>query len=204
MAKHSWIAALLPLALWATPALASETPGSLFLVEVSTGLSEPAAQRGDVGLSYGLTTGFTWKLVRLPLRFHVLGTLVGRNATTRGSVGGLEFDSERQDVDLYGSLRIALPIVGGLRVYGEGGMGMRWSAQTLHRQGVLGSLDAASTTPIAVGAVGVQYRVMDALSLGLRGEVVGATDDDDVLAAIAANGYETDRYSVLAQVGFHF
>ena len=45
---------------------------------------------------------------------------------------------------------------------------------------------------------------MDALSLGLRGEVVGATDDDDVLAAIAANGYETDRYSVLAQVGFHF
>lgn len=203
MGIHRGFLALLPAVLLAGPATAAHASGSVFLVEVSTGLSEPVAAHGDVGLTYGLTSGFTWKFVRLPLRFHLLGNLVGRNARSVGSLRGLDVTSERQDVDLYGSFRVALPIVGGLRVYGEGGLGVRWSAQTLHREG-LAALDAGATTPIAVGALGLQYRVMDALSLGLRGEVVGATATDDVLAAITGQTYDAERLSLLAQVGFHF
>jgi hypothetical protein len=195
--------ALLPALALAGPATAAHAAGSLFLVEVSTGLSEPTASRGDIGLTYGLTTGLTWKLTNFPLRFHLLGTLVGRNAHTSGRIGDLLTTSERQDVDLYGSLRLALPIVGGLRVYGEGGLGVRWSAQTLNRAG-LAALDASASTPIAVGAVGVQYRLMEALSLGLRGEVVGATSHDDVFSAITGDGYDAERLSLLVQLGFHF
>lgn len=203
MGLRRWLLALLPAAVLAGPATAAQAAGSLFMVEVSTGLSEPVASRGDVGLTYGLTTGFTWKLVALPLRFHLLGNLVGRNAHGNGSLRGIEVSSERQDVDLYGSLRIALPLVGGLRVYGEGGLGVRWSAQTLHRPG-LDALDARASVPIAVGALGVQYRLMEALSVGLRGEVVGATETDDVLAALADRDYDAERLSLLVQLGFHF
>jgi len=204
MVTSRWLLSSLVAASFAATVSPAHAAGSLFLVEISTGLSEPTHASGDVGLSYGLTTGITWKLVRLPIRFHLLGTITGRSAHGSGLSHGLAFSSERQDVDLYGSLRLGLPIVGGLRIYGEGGVGARWSAQSIQRGGGLGGIDASASTPIVVGAVGLDYRVMEALSFGLRGEVTGTTRGDDVLGAITGEGYEAKRFSLLAQVGFHF
>lgn len=186
----------------AAPA-AARADGTFFLLELSTGLSEPVAAGGDFGLSYGVTTGLTWKLAALPFRFHLLGTLAGRNAHASSTLRGLDVSSDRQDVDLYGSFRLGVPIGGSLRIYGEGGVGARWSAETIQREG-LSAIEASTSTPIVVGAVGLQFRLAESLSLGLRGELTSVTSGGDVTAAIIGGDYEDTRLSALAQVGFHF
>jgi hypothetical protein len=182
----------------------AEAKGTHFLLELNTGLGESAYEQGAVGLAYGASFGFTWKITGVPLRFALLGTIASRNAEVSGSYSGIEYASDRRDLDVYVAQRIGIPIVGMLRFYGEAGLGNRIRTQTLRRGGDLPSLNAASNELLVVLAAGLQARLTENFSIGLRGELTPRTSDPD-LAVVAAHRTPTSsRTAVLAQLGVHF
>jgi hypothetical protein len=186
-----------------TPSKAAQR-GSFFLLELSTGLSEPAYDSGSPAIAYSLTGGVTFKLKALPLRFHFLGTIAGRNAEAGGERAGLAFSSSRFDFDLYGAHRIAVPVFGSLRLYGELGLGHRWTSADLRRGGELEDLRERRGGLLVVIAAGAQLRLTQNLSAGIRGELTPTAGDYDVVAAASGLAPTTNRAALMLQLGLHF
>ncbi len=194
------LAAFLSTGLFAASAHAE---GTYFLVELNTGVGESAYSTGSVGLNYGLSLGTSFKLKALPLRWYVLASLVGRNASTSGTHGGVPYVAERVDLDLYGALRTVLPIWRMLRIYAEVGAGNRFLFNTIRRGDDLGTIDGRDHALLFVLALGLQARLTETFSVGLRGEMtpIGRAD----LASHVADVTPTEnRLSAFAQLGIHF
>jgi hypothetical protein len=191
------------LALAFSPARA-EAKGTHFVLELNTGLGESAYEDGDPGLAYGASFGFTWKWTGLPLRFALLGTVASRNTTIAGNYEGLSFSSDRRDLDVYIAPRLVIPIFGRIRVYGEVGLGERIRTETLRLGEDLEPLSATSHETLFIFAAGLQARLSTHFSLGIRGEIVPADPNPDLV--IAATHVEADqmRTALLAQIGVHF
>ena len=185
-----------------TPAQA-RAEGTYFLVELNTGVGESAYTTGNVGLNYGLSLGTSFKFKVLPLRFYLLASLIGRNASTSGTNDGVTFVAERIDLDLYGAVRTVLPIWEMIRIYAEFGAGNRFLFNKIRRGAELGTIDGRDNALLFVIALGVQARLTETFSVGLRGEMtpIGKAD----LASYVANvPPETNRLSAFAQLGIHF
>lgn len=205
MRAGAWFPLLVAVVLAEGAVQAEELKSSYFLVELSSGLAEPAYSHGDLSLSYGLTGGMTFKASNFPVRFYLLTTLIGRNGHADGSASGAVFSSDRHDVDLYWSLRLVFPVIAQFRLYAEGGLGHRWSFVSLRRSNDLPPLEARDSGLVGVLAVGAQYRVMQNLSLGLRAELVPTTADGiDPVSRVTGADLTPNRFTVMAQVGFHF
>jgi hypothetical protein len=177
--------------------------GTYFLVELNTGVGESAYTTGNVGLNYGLSVGTSFKLKALPLRWYVLASLIGRNASTSGTHRGVPYVAERIDLDLYGAIRTVLPVWNVLRVYGEFGAGNRFLFNTIRRGDDLGTVDGRDNALLFVIALGLQARLTETFSVGLRGELtpIGKAD----LASYVADVPPTEnRLSAFAQLGIHF
>jgi hypothetical protein len=185
-------------------AAADEVAPTFFVVELRSGVAQSAYDGGDPGLTYGFATGLTVRAGSSPLRFYLLGNLSARQGSFGGSLGGKPFDASRQDVDAFGSVRLVLPLVDRLRGYAEGGLGWRWSRASLARDGAPGLFDTTSAEPVAVVALGLQYRLTSSLSLGLRGEVAPTLGGRDVLADLTRVDFDLARVSATATLGFHF
>jgi hypothetical protein len=186
----------------AAPAVA-RAEGTHFLVELDTGIGESAYTTGSVGLNYGLSLGTSFKFKALPSRWYVLASLIGRNANTSGTHQGVPYVAERIDLDLYGAVRSVLPIWRMLRVYAEFGAGNRFRFTEVRRGAELGSIDGKDNALLFVIALGVQARLTETFSVGLRGEMtpIGKAD----LAAYVAGVPPTEnRLSAFAQLGIHF
>lgn len=181
----------------------AEAAGTHFVLELTTGLGESAYRDESPGLTAGVAFGTSFKLTFLPVRWYILANVAGRNAYTDGSLGGVDYNLDRRELDLYLSQRLVLPIYGSIRAYGEVGLGQRFTTQTLSRP-ALGSLSETNNTLLLVGALGLQARLHENFSVGLRAEVAPLSGPAD-LAAIAADVYPTpNRVALLAQLGFHF
>lgn len=178
--------------------------GTHFVLELNTGLGESAYEDGGYGLAYGASFGFTWKIVNVPLRFALLGTVAGRNAAISGSYDGLDFASDRRDLDIYAAQRIGIPVWRMIRIYGEAGIGSRIRTETLKLSGDLGTLTSASNELLVVLAVGVQARVSEHFSIGFRGEMTPLSSDPDLAVAAAHLTPTYARMALLAQIGVHF
>lgn len=187
-----------------TVAAADEPTPTFFVVELRSGVAQAASDTGDPGLTYGFATGLTVRAGSSPLRFYLLGNLAARQGSFGGSLAGKPFDASRQDVDAFGSVRLVLPIVERLRGYAEGGLGYRWSRASLARPGAAGLFDTTSAEPIAVVALGLQYRLGPSLSLGLRGEVAPTLGGRDVLGELTRVDFDVARVSATVTLGFHF
>jgi hypothetical protein len=177
--------------------------GTYFLVELNTGVGESAYTTGNVGLNYGLSIGASFKLKVLPLRWYVLASLIGRNASTSGTHGGIPYVAERIDLDLYGALRTVLPVWDVLRVYAELGAGNRFLFNTIRRGADLGTIDGRDNALLFVIAVGLQARLTETFSVGLRGEIA-PIGEADLASHVADVPPETNRLSAFAQLGIHF
>ena len=187
----------------AAPGEARARPsGTFFLVEVSTGITE-SAYAGGPGMSYGVTAGVTLKHRRYPFRFHFLSTLVGRNAVGRGEHRGFAYAADRRDVDLYASHRLVVPIGWRLRLYGEAGVGQRWIDASLRRAS-LGTLSVRDSELLVVLAGGLQARLSERFSIGLRGEVTPLDPAADLIAAATGGVSTQNRVSLSAHLGIHF
>lgn len=176
--------------------------GTYFLVEASTGLSESAYVSGDPGLSYGVSAGVTFRIPSTPLRWYVLGTMVGRNATLSGFRDGSPFSAERRDMDLYLANRWVVPLWGVFRGYFEVGIGQRFFDQRVRRRE--GALSEVSQHLLVVGAIGLQARFSRTFSLGIRGEMTPFSTTPD-LANLALDLESTqNRMATHLQFGVHF
>jgi hypothetical protein len=187
---------------WGAAATA-RAEGTYFLVELNTGVGESAYTTGNVGLNYGLSIGTSFKFKALPLRFYVLASLIGRNASTAGSHEGVPFVAERIDLDLYGAFRTVLPIWSMLRIYAEFGAGNRFIFNSIRRGEELGTVGARDYALLFVIALGLQARLSDHFSVGLRGELtpLGKADLASYVADVAPT---QNRLSAFAQLGIHF
>ncbi|MFO0723675.1 MAG: hypothetical protein U1E65_07845 [Myxococcota bacterium] len=205
MTSSAWFPLVLAAALAPTAAQAAEPSSTLFMFELSSGVAEPAYSGGDISLSYGITGGLTFKLKSFPLRFYALTTLIGRNGHGTGGSGGLSFSADRHDVDLYWSLRLVMPVFANFRVYAEGGLGHRWSWVELKRSGDLPPVESRDRGLVGVIAIGAQVRVMENLSLGLRGEMTPSNaSSEDAVSGLTGAALTHNRFTLMAQVGFHF
>jgi hypothetical protein len=186
-----------------TPSVA-QADGTYFLVELNTGVGESAYTTGNVGLNYGLSIGTSFKFKVLPLRFYILASLIGRNASTSGTNDGVPFVAERIDLDLYGAVRTVLPIWDMLRIYAEFGAGNRFLFNKIRRGADLGTIDGRDHANLLfIVAMGVQVRLTETFSVGLRGELA-PLGEADLASYIAEVPPETNRLSAFAQLGIHF
>ena len=178
--------------------------GTFFLVELSTGIGAPAYTPGEPVLSYGGSAGITWRWRALPFRFSLLTTFTARDSSGHGLYAGVPWEAGRRDLDLFLAQRVALPIWGPFRIYGELGFGERWTTQTLDRGEVLGRLSARSHDPILVVAGGLEARISTLLSLGLRAETTPLDSGPDLIGAASSAESSESRVAFLAQLGVHF
>lgn len=182
---------------------AAEAAGTHFVLELSTGLAESAYVTGGPGLAYGASFGFTWKWRHLPARFALLGTAMGRNAFAEGRHEGLLVAVDRRDVDVYASFRTAIPIWRFVRAYGDVGLGERFRVQTVHRMG-LEPLETTSGELLLILALGVQARLSENFSIGVRGEVAPLQPSPDLASHAGDFAATRARTALLAQIGIHF
>ncbi|MCK6552954.1 outer membrane beta-barrel protein [Myxococcota bacterium] len=202
MSARSLLAAAVVAAATLSPA-AARAAGPYFLLELDTGLAESAYTTGDAGAAFGASLGTTFKLRASPIRWALLGTIASRSGSVTGLREGFLYAAERDDLDLYGSVRMIVPVWRALRVYGELGYGRRFQEQTLDRS-TLGRLTSQSSDPLLVVALGAQYRLSRTFSVGLRAQL-DPLDPEPDLATLAAGLAPTDnRASMMAQLGIHF
>lgn len=174
------------------------------MLELNTGLSESPYREGGPALSFGAASGVTVRVPATPLRLYLLGTVVHRGGAVSGTHAGAAYTADRSDVDLFFGPRVMVPVWRMLRVYGEVGVGTRFSSAYLHRGDGLGTLTGRDRRFLLVTALGVQARISSLLSVGLRAELapVGAGPD---LATFAADLRPTqNRLTGMATLGVHF
>jgi opacity protein-like surface antigen len=197
-------APLLLLGLLLAPRAASAGTPTFFVLELSTGIAEAAYSPGDPGLAYGLAAGLSFKLHDFPLRFYFLTGLSGRQARSIGAIEGTSAFATRRDLDLYLSHRIGLPIFGPLRLYGEIGIGRRWVDERVSRGDGLGDLPAAWNETVLALALGLEARISDLFSVGLRTEMTPFGSDVDLVTASTGAQLTRNRVALLGQIGIHF
>lgn len=174
------------------------------MVELQGGLGESAYSGGDPGLAYGVSAGATLTLKPLPIRWYLLGTVIGRNTFVEGRHQGIGFEADRRELDVFASLRTVVPVWRFLRVYAEAGLGTRIVSQTLLRREQLGSLSESSQELLLVVGLGLQVRLTRLFSVGLRGEMTPLDVEADLASFAADLRPEPNRLSLFAQVGVHF
>jgi hypothetical protein len=186
------------------PALARPARASYVVVELNTGFGTSAYEAGPIGLAYGASAGATLRIPALPLRFYFLGNAFARNATADGLHQGVSISAERRDVDVYASERTVLPVWGPLRLYGEVGLGERFTKETIRRGADLGPLTASGNELLVVLALGLELRLTDMFSTAIRGELMPITSDLDLAGYAAELQPRAARTALMAQLGVHF
>lgn len=174
-----------------------------FLLEAETGLAQSAYQGGDIGTYYGLRSGLTFKPVGAPIRLHLLLGSGLRSSQLVGAQGGLLYTAEQYDVDLYVSSRLVVPVLG-LRAYAEVGAGSRLSFQSLQRDPSLGGVSVWSDELLLFVALGLQVRLTDNLSAGLRFELNPLTAGPSLISRATGHDPTELRGTGIIHVGFHF
>lgn len=183
---------------------AAEAKGTFFLLEVDTGIGESAYAGKGPGLSFGASAGVTLRIPGTPLRYHLLGSVVHRGSSESGVHVGTSYSLRRSDLDVFAANRVVVPIWRTIRVYGELGLGTRFTRAELDRSIGHQSLDEVQRRFLLVTALGVQARVSKHFSVGLRGELVPIGTGPDLAAFAADLAPNPNRMSLHAQLGVHF
>lgn len=178
--------------------------GPFFIVEVQGGLGEAAYAGAAPGLAYGVSAGATLKFGGFPVRWYLLGTMIGRNSVVEGQHDGIGFEADRQELDLFVSQRTVIPVWRYLRVFLETGIGQRRSSQVLRRSEELKDLSESAQQLLIVLALGAQARLTEVFSVGLRAEMTPLNPDADLTTFAADLRPEPNRLSLFAQVAVHF
>lgn len=182
----------------------AKNKGTWFIVEVQGGVAESAYSGGGLGVAYGLSAGATVKFKSFPVRWYLLASVLGRNTWVQGRHQGIGFDAERRELDLFFALRTVVPVWRLLRVYVELGLGQRLLSQTIQRGEQLGSLNQSADHLLLVLGVGLQARLTNQFSVGLRGEITPLDAGPDLTTFAADLEPEPNRLSLFAQIALHF
>jgi len=182
------------------PCLRSSEAGTHFLAEVNGG----GSFWGGAGLSVGGLLGVGGKLRGFPLRFYLGGEFAYSSNTETGASPtlGTEFRDQRGYRDLALGLRVYLPVLGRLRLFGDILGGGSWVSGTIAR-GDLVERSVSGWEGLAVVGGGLQLRLVKGLSVGLRARYALTGDELDGLRS--AMGVPSHRpASVMAGLTWHF
>lgn len=182
------------------PCVKARRPGTHFLVELNGGGTVydggGFAMEGLIGVG-----GKPWNI---PLRFYLISEFAYNTSTDAGEMPGvpLGYRDERAFRDISLGLRIYLPLIPRLRLYSDVLGGGSHQSVTLKRD-ELPTRIASGWSPLAHVALGLQYRLLYHLSLGLRSKVVLTSDD---LAGLhAATGTSPPvRATITGGLTWHF
>ena len=187
--------------------------GSFFIAELNNGIGLPLWEEPGVepGYALGFTGGLGGTFKGNPLRFYVIGQLNSSSFTAERVHNGKLRLVERQVTDYSAGLRVMMPVVKHVRVYGEFGLGIAQLDSTAHSPELPGNIvirDTSSDLGI-FAALGVQYRVLYHLSLGAKadfGWIVGDESIDAVTAATSSedSGHNLGRLNTYFTVTAHF
>ena len=173
------------------PAAADKGSGSHFLVEGSAGFGVA----GATGITWGGLFGAGGRVPSTPLRLYLVGELT--QSTSERAQGTEQARELAQDdvTDASLGLRGYVPVYGRLRFFGDAllGRSLRTSSEDdeLRR--------AREWTSLFALAAGLQLRVIDELSFGVRGRVAFAEDDQGL-----GSSSTHQRWSMGATLTAHF
>ena len=179
--------------------------GTHLLVEANLGLGiSPVTYLGP-NFAYGGLVGIGGKFRDFPLRFYFVTGADSISFSGEGSnpYTGTAFTAERTYVDIFGGLRLLLPIYDQIRVYADilGG--------AAYIDGSVTRADGPSVTKQDwfaefIGALGLQYRWHEMASTGMRAEISFGSQDAEVLDTYAGEGEGGGvRFSVLVTQSWH-
>jgi hypothetical protein len=179
--------------------------GTHLLAEVNLGLGIPPVSYLGPGFAYGGTLGIGGKFVGFPLRFYFVAGAASVDFAGDGThpATGLGFSSERTYVDIFGGLRLLLPVFDELRVYADilAGAGYQ-GGSVLRAEGP--RIDRSEWFAEGIVAAGLQYRWNHYASTGIRLETIFGNQDAALLDAFA--GQESGsgvRLSVMVTQTWH-
>jgi hypothetical protein len=154
--------------------------GTHFLAEVNGG----GTVSGGRGPMVGGLLGIGGKLRALPFRFYLVGEFAYSGGIDDGisPTLGTSFRDERARRDLDFGLRVYLPLLGPVRLFGDVLGGASYVTTSLERQG-LPTLSGGGWSGLAVAAVGLQVRLISQLSFGARVRFALTSEETDGLRA---------------------
>src|SRR5262245_61080270 len=167
--------------------------GQFFFAEVQPGIEvgEEPASGGALALQTGV--GGSWA-----------GSLPRFFLTLRYEHAGIDHGPSRREYDdVAAGLRILVPVVEPVRIYGEALGGVTDARATLARDG-LPMLDSARMRPLFQLAAGVQIRFHTNFSIGGRIAQSWLDESPDALAMVAHEPIENTRTTFALVLGAHF
>ena len=193
------------LLLLAPASAAAGEVGTHLIAEVNLGLGIAPVTYLTPNFAWGGLLGIGGKFRDFPLRFYfVLGAeSVDFSGEGTHPQTGTPFSAERLYVDIYGGLRLLLPVYDQIRVYLDclGGAayidGQAWRADgpSIQKQDWFAEFTVAA---------GLQYRWHEYASTGIRAEVLFGGQDAEVLDTYVGEGEGGGtRFSVLVTQTWH-
>ena len=136
-----------------------------FLAELDAG----ATLSGSGGPAASIALGAGGKLECLPPRFYVIGTFAASTYTASSSAAQSPWPATENGrfADLALGPRVYVPVLG-VRWFGEALLGASHASATYDEAGLSTELVADEWLVLAMVATGVQWRLLPALSIGLR------------------------------------
>ena len=174
--------------------------GHHFLAEASGGL---VLAPGLGGVSH-LLVGAGGRRPGGLLRFYGIAGLSQASVRLGGQSGGLPYESVHHQLDLVAGLRIYVPLFGPLRLFTDllGGGTHGWSEIL---GGTFGAYEAQGWRKLFVGALGLQVRVTQSLSVGGRFGFRWAEDPlADLREHLGLDSMSGRSVSLGATVTWHF
>lgn len=189
----------------AAPALAcrgkkqcrNRRPGTHFLAELNVG--------GDLSgdLSAGGVIGIGGKMRNFPPRFYLVGEFTYSTSTLEGTLPDLplRFSEEMSYRDLAFGLRVYLPVARRLRLFLDI-MGGGTNIVGMFRRDDLSPLAVDTWSPLALGAVGLQARLLYNISVGVRARITFT--EDSVEVRDLRGGSSERRLTMTGGLTWHF
>lgn len=198
---------------WLSPVGQASAQGTHFIAEINNGVGVPLGYEGvyEPGYALGVTGGFGGKFRGNPTRFYLIGQFNASSFSADRIFNNKRRLVERQVTDVNGGLRMLWPVQDRLRVYADVALGMAQIDSQASSPDLPGNFvfqDTSSSLAFFTAA-GLQYRVLRALSLGLKADFAFIFDEDEVDVVTSATsrddgGDQIGRLNLYATLTLHF
>lgn len=195
-----WLGVLFWVALSVMSVSAANAKGTHFIAELNNGLSVPLGYEGgyEAGYALGVTVGVGGKFKAYPTRFYLLGQFNTSSFSADRVFNDKRRLVDRQVTDVSGGLRMLWPVNQRLRAFAEFGLGFAQIDSTASSPDLPGRIILRNTeTDLALfTAAGLQYRLLEQFSLGVKADFAFVADDDEVDVVTSATSRQTGAEQV--------
>ena len=195
---HSLVAMALVWSFDARDARAGD--GTYFALEVDGGAAFGlGTDQERPGYSAGVSLGLGGRPGGMPIRLYILAAYNRNNLEVDGSV----FDLDRTVNSLLFGPRVIVPLFAGLRLFCEALLGPAWVSSKLEAVSGHASIEQDTETRFAYSlGVGLQYRILENLSLGIKASFQDEDKDDDDPILVPVTGSPGDPGMRISASGF--